>query len=99
VRDWLARLGTAFERNDITTLRLYGMVRTNAEAESMRARLAGYKGARVAIGNELIKLNGRFATAGVDLAWIAKGGKILAAERRTYELEKQAGGLVALRGR
>jgi serine/threonine-protein kinase len=99
VRDWLARLGSAFERNDVTTLRLYGIVRTNAEAESMRARLAGYKGARVAIGNELIKLSGRFATAGVDLAWIAKGGKILAAERRTYELEKQAGGLVALRGR
>jgi hypothetical protein len=99
VRDWLARLETAFERSDITTLRLYGLVRTNAEAEAMRARLAGYKGARVAIGNELIKLNGRFASAGVDLAWIAKGGKILAAERRTYELEKQAGGLVALRGR
>jgi hypothetical protein len=99
VRDWLAQLGTAFERNDITTLRLFGMVRTNAEAESMRARLASYSGARVAIGNELIKVKGSVATAGVDLAWIAKGGKILAAERRTYELEKQPGGLVALRGR
>jgi hypothetical protein len=99
VRDWLARLGTALERSDIATLRLYGIVRTNAEAESMRARLAAYKGARVAIGNELIKRKGRFATATVDLAWIARGGKILAAERRTYELEKQAGGLVALRGR
>jgi len=99
VRDWLARLGTAFERNDITTLRLYGMVRTDAEAESMRARLAAYKGARVAIGNELIKLNGHFANVGIDMAWLGKGGTILAAGRQTYELEKQAGGLVALRTR
>jgi Protein kinase domain len=99
VRDWLARLGTAFERNDITTLRLYGMVRTDAQAEAMRARLAAYKGARVAIGNELIKLNGRFASAGVDMAWLGKGGKILAAGRQTYEIEKQPGGLVTLRTR
>jgi hypothetical protein len=99
VRDWLTRLGTAFERNDITTLRLYGMVRTDAEAESMRARLAAYTGARVAIGNELIKLDGRFASVGIDMAWLGKGGKILAAGRQTYELEKQPGGLVALRTR
>jgi hypothetical protein len=99
VRDWLARLGTAFERNDITTLRLYGMVRTDAEAEAMRARLAPFQGARVAIGNELIKLNGRLASVGIDMAWLGNGGKILAAGRQTYELEKQPGGLVTLRTR
>jgi len=97
VRDWLGRLAGAWERKDVSTLRLYGIVTTDAEADALRKRLAHSDGSRVSISNETIRTRGRYATVAFDLTELDRRGKVVSSRRESYELEKQPSGFVGLR--
>ena len=97
VRDWLGRLAGAWERRDVSTLRLYGVVTSDAEASALRKRLAHADGGRVMIGNETIRPQGRFATVAFDRTELDRHGRVLASQRESYELEKQPNGFIGLR--
>ena len=97
VRDWLGRLAGAWERRDVSTLRLYGVVTSDAEASALRKRLAYADGGRVMIGNETIRLQGRFARVAVNRTELDRHGRVLASQRESYELEKQPNGFIGLR--
>src|SRR5438552_5759905 len=97
VRDWLGRLAGAWERRDVSTLRLYGVVTSDAEANALRKRLAHADGGRVMIGNETIRLQGRFARVAVNRTELDRHGRVLASQRESYELEKQPNGFIGLR--
>ena len=97
VRDWLGRLAGAWERRDVSTLRLYGVVTSDAEASALRKRLAHADGGRVMIGNETIRLQGRFARVAVNRTELDRHGRVLASQRESYELEKQPNGFIGLR--
>jgi hypothetical protein len=87
VRDWLERLAAAWERDDVATLRLYGL----DDAHDVR------RGQSVSIVNERIRTDGRYATVAFDRAVREPDGKIVTSGRASYELAKQPGGFVALR--
>jgi hypothetical protein len=93
VHDWLARLTSAWERKDVATLRLYGIVSDEAEAEAIRKRL------RVSIANETIRVEGSHASVGFDRAQIDERGKLIRSRREAYELEKQPNGFIGVRAR
>ena len=97
VRDWLGRLAGAWERRDVSTLRLYGVVTSDAEASALRKRLVHADGGRVMIGNETIRLQGRFARVAVNRTELDRHGRVLASQRESYELEKQPNGFIGLR--
>jgi hypothetical protein len=97
VRDWIGRLASAWERSDVATLRLYGVVTSEADAEAIRKRRRRTD-SRVTITNESIKIEGRYATVAFDRAEFEKG-KLHSSRRESYELEKRPDGFIALRAR
>ena len=97
VRDWLARLAGAWERKDVSTLRLYGIVTTDAEADALRKRLAHSDGSRVSIANETIRTQGKYATVAFDHTELDRRGRVVSSRRESYELEKQPNGFIGLR--
>jgi hypothetical protein len=99
VREWLGRLAAAWERKDIATLRLYGLVTNDEEAEAVRKHLSREKDLRVSIGNEWIHTEGKYASVAFDVSELGKRGKLLASRRDSFELEKRPNGFVGLRTR
>jgi len=99
VRDWLDRLASAWERRDLSTLRLYGIVADEKEAEAIRKRLPRGKDHHVAIGVETIRTRAQYAAVAFERAEFDARGKLVSSARESYELEKQASGFVALRAR
>jgi len=97
VRDWLGRLAGAWERKDVATLRIYGIVTTDAEASALRKRLAEADRYRVSIANESIRTQGKYATVAFDRTELDARGRTIASRRESYELEKQANGFIGLR--
>jgi hypothetical protein len=97
-RDWVGRLRAAWERKDVATLRLYGIVASDGDAEAQRRRMRGYREFRVATSNESVRVNGKYATVSFDRTEL-DGERALASSRLSYELEKHANGLVTVRGR
>ena len=99
VRDWLDRFASAWERRDLSTLRLYGIVADEKEAEAIRKRLPRGKDHHVAIGVETIRTRAQYAAVAFERAEFDARGKLVSSARESYELEKQASGFVALRAR
>ena len=99
VRDWLDRLASAWERRDLSTLRLYGIVADEKEAEAICKRLPRGKDHHVAIGVETIRTRAQYAAVAFERAEFDARGKLVSSARESYELEKQASGFVALRAR
>ena len=99
VHDWLERLGSAWQRRDLATLRLYGIVGDEAAAADVRSRFSRYDGARVTITNARIKTEGRYASVTFDRSDVDKRGKLLRSGTESYELEKRPSGFVGLRAR
>ena len=97
VRDWLGRLAGAWERKDIATLRLYGVVTTDAGADALRKRLARSDVSRVSIANETIRTQGQYATVAFDRTELDRRGGVVSSRRESYELEKQPSGFIGLR--
>src|SRR5207249_1695241 len=97
VRDWLDRLASAWERKDVATLRLYRIVTSDEEAETIRKRLPRGKNHHVAIGIEKLRTQAQYATVAFSLAEFDARGKLVSSARESYALEKQASGFVALR--
>jgi len=97
VRDWLARLAGAWERKDVATLRLYGVVTTDAEATALRKRLGQSDRYRVSIANESIRTQGQHATVAFDRTELDGRGRTVSSRRESYELEKRPDGFIGLR--
>jgi hypothetical protein len=97
VHDWLDRLAGAWERKDVATLRLFGIVQGDAETEALRTRLSRYRGYRVAIANETIRTHGSRATVSFDLTELEGRGKTITSRRESYVLAKQPSGFIGLR--
>jgi hypothetical protein len=97
VRDWLGRLAGAWERKDVATLRLYGVVTTDGEADALRKRLAHADVSRVSIANETIRTQGKYATVAFDRTELDRRGRVVSSRRESYELEKQPNGFIGLR--
>ena len=97
VRDWLGRLAEAWERKDIATLRLYGIVTSDAEAAAVRKRISRYDRYRVAIGNATIRTDGRYASVAFDRTELDGCGKTISSQRESLELEKYPSGFIAVR--
>jgi hypothetical protein len=96
--DWVERLRAAWERKDVPTLRLYGVVAGEAEASATRRRLARYDAYRVQVSEVSAKVDGPYAT--VSFTRTDSGdGKVVSTTRETHELEKHANGSVTLKGR
>ena len=96
--DWVERLRAAWERKDVDTLRLYGIVAGDAEANETRRRLRRYEVYRVQFTDVSAKVDGPYATVSFTRTDSAEG-KTVTTARETYELEKHANGSVTLRGR
>jgi hypothetical protein len=99
VHDWLDRLASAWERRDIATLRLYGIVTRDDEIAAIRTRLPRARDHQVSIGVETIRTSGQYATVAFALSEFDAHGKLVSSQRQAYELEKQASGFVGLRAR
>jgi serine/threonine-protein kinase len=99
VRDWLGRLVAAWERKDLATLRLYGIVTSGAEEAAARARLPLFGRYRVVVENAAIHTDGRWASVAFDLVELDRRGRPRASYREFYELERRPGGFVGLRAR
>ena len=99
VRDWLGRLASAWERRDIATLQLYGIVKTEKDAEAVHERLLRNKAYSVSIANETIQTEGKYATVSFDRTEYDARGTLLSSQRESYALEKHPSGFVALRAR
>ena len=97
VRDWLGRLAGAWERKDVSTLRIYGIVTTDAEADALRKQLARSDAYRVSIANDAIRTHGNHATVAFDRTEVDKRGRVVSSRRESYELEKQPNGFIGLR--
>jgi Protein kinase domain len=98
VRDWLERVVAAWQARDLATLRLYGIVGTADEERAVREQMPR-QGHWVAIANEAIRTDGRFATVRFDLVEHDERGRSLSSSSESYALEKRADGFVALRPR
>jgi hypothetical protein len=96
--EWVERLRAAWERKDVATLRLYGVVADEAEADATRRRLRRYDAYHVQVSELGAKVDGPYATVSFTRTDSA-AGKIVATTRETHELEKHANGSVTLRGR
>jgi hypothetical protein len=96
--DWVERLRAAWERKDVSTLRLYGVVTGDAEANAARRHLRQYDAYRVQVSEVSAKVDGPYATVSFTRTDSA-AGKVLATTRETHELEKHANGSVTLKGR
>jgi serine/threonine-protein kinase len=99
VHEWLGRFSAALERKDLATLRLYGIATSPEAAAALRKRFPLFGPYRVAVANETIRTDGRFATVAFDLVERDRHGQERASHRESYELEKHANGFVALRAR
>jgi hypothetical protein len=99
VRDWLDRVTAAWRRGDLETLRAQGMVTSDAEAQALRRRVARDGQADVAIANETIETDGKYATVSFDRADFDGKGIVLSSRRQSYALEKHPDGVIALRAR
>ena len=99
VRDWLDRFASAWERRDLATLRLYGIVAREEEAEALRKRLPRGKDHEISIGVETIRTQAQYGTVAFALAEFDARGKLVSSQRESYELEKQPSGFVGLRAR
>lgn len=99
VRDWLERLALAWERKDIATLRLYGIVTGEADAAAVRQRVPWFGGYHVSTSNETIRTDGPYASVAFDHVEADGRGRVLASTRESYHLEKHPNGFVALRAR
>ena len=97
VRDWLDRLAAAWERKDLTTLRLYGVVASDAEAGAVKREFACAGKVRVSVGNEAIRTEGEYATVKFDLASFDRSGTLVSLRHEWFDLEKRADGFVAVR--
>jgi len=97
VREWLARLTAAWDRKDVATLRLFGIVRTDAEAETITRRFSRWGGYRIALVNPTIHTEGAYATVSFDEMELDGRNRLLSSHRAQYTLEKQPTGFVALR--
>jgi protein kinase-like protein len=99
VRDWLDRLASAWERRDIPTLRLYGVVTGDDDVAAMRKRLPHEENHHVAVGVETIEIDGQYASVAFTLAELDARGRLVSSQSESYELEKQGSGFVGLRAR
>jgi hypothetical protein len=99
VRAWLARVETAWEAKDLTALRRYGAVATEAEAHALATWLARQDGYRVSIDLDSIRTHGRFGEVVFYRADFNGAGRMLLTARESYTLEKLANGSVTVRGR
>ncbi|HJQ84181.1 MAG TPA: hypothetical protein VKA21_08900, partial [Candidatus Binatia bacterium] len=99
VREWLGRLGAAWQRRDVATLRLYGVVPADADEDAVRKRFPRKKTQRVSVVNAAIRTEGRFAAVAFDRVFSDEDGKIVAVEREALRLEKAPSGFVAVRQR
>ena len=97
-RDWVGRLRAAWERKDVATLRLYGIVLSDAAADTERRRLRAYDDYRVTVANESVRVNGKYAIVAFDRTEL-DGKRVLGSSHVSYEIEKYPNGLVAVRGR
>ena len=98
VRDWLGRLAGAWERKDLATLRLFGIVTSEAAADAVQRQLPR-RNHRVVVAPESIRPAGRYATVTFIRAELDERGTVLSSARESYELEKQPSGFIALRAR
>jgi serine/threonine-protein kinase len=100
VREWLGRLATALERNEVATLRLYGVTAPATKSKGgILGWLSGRGNIRISIANEAIRTEGRYATVAFDVSEVDGRGKVLSTRRESLELEKQANGFVGRRVR
>jgi len=99
VREWLDRLASAWERRDIPTLRLYGLVTGDDDLAAIRKRLPRDENHHVAVGVETIETDGQYASVAFTLAELDARGRLVSSQRESYELEKQGSGFVGLRVR
>jgi hypothetical protein len=98
VREWLGRLAMAWERKDLPTLRLFGIVANDAEAEALRRQFPR-RDHRVVIAPEAIRTSGRYATVIGIRAELDERGTVVSSVREAYELEKEPNGFVGLHRR
>jgi serine/threonine protein kinase len=97
VREWLGRVATAWERNDVAMLRLYGIETPAPKKAGLLGWLSGRR--RVSISNEAIRTDGRYASVAFDVSEVDRRGTVLSTRREAFELEKQPNGFVGLRAR
>lgn len=99
VREWLARLATAWERKDVAALRLYGIVTNDDQADEVRRWVSRHAGYHVAFREETIRAQGQYASVAVDRVDLDGAGRTISSRRESYELEKRASGFIVLRAR
>jgi hypothetical protein len=97
VREWLDRLVSAWQRGDVATLSLYGVVTGDADAEAMRQRFRRRRDHSFAIANERIRTSGQYADVAFDRIERDDAGKVVETVPQSFVLEKRADGFVALR--
>ena len=96
VRGWLTRYQGAWERKDIPTLRLFGVVASDAEASALQKTLGRYDAYKVALSGAVIRATGAQATVSFDRTE-TDGGKAVAQTHESLELEKHPSGLITIR--
>jgi serine/threonine protein kinase len=96
VRGWLQRYQGAWERKDIPTLRLFGIVAGDAQASALQKTLNRYDAYKVALSGAVIRATGAQATVSFDRTE-TDGGKTIAQTHESLELEKHASGLITIR--
>ncbi|MFN8545733.1 MAG: hypothetical protein U0807_16230 [Candidatus Binatia bacterium] len=95
-REWLERLRSAWERKDIATLRLYGVVSSDAQAAALRKMLGSFEEYHVAFHDPRVEVAGAYATVHFKRT-DTDGKEPIGFAQQTYELEKRPSGLITLR--
>jgi hypothetical protein len=93
-RDWLARYQSAWERKDATALVSLGIA-TADRAQEIASKVAYLR--QVRVGGASVTVAGPTATVSFDRTDVADSGKELRHPRKTCQLEK-VGGTVVARG-
>lgn len=96
VRGWLQRYQGAWERKDIPTLRLFGVVTSDAQATALQKTLGRYDEYKVALSGAVIRATGAQATVTFDRTETDEG-KTVAQTHESLELEKHPSGLITIR--
>lgn len=94
---WVERFQSAWLRRDLETFRLYGLVRTDAEAEALRAQLARQRRYRVQFSPGRARVSGPYGSVSFVRQEL-DGSRIVSSVVETYQIEKHRSGLVTLRG-
>jgi len=94
---WVDRFKGAWERRDLATFRLYGVVGNDREAEALRERLARQRSYRVQFSQARARVAGRYGSVSFVRREL-DGTRVVSTVAETFQLEKHPSGLVTLRG-